>query len=237
MDDRWKPLSRTGGPVVPFAKTLTPQQLLASAPSVHRKELERHIGAGSISQIDSSEFLIHTVSKSDTIMGLSMQYGVSTTEIRALNDLHSENLATMSTLRIPNSKLATLSIDAVESHASMVRRFRVANNISDAEATFYLDDAAWNFLAAHRQLKIDMEFEASALTSGSTANGTTCKPTVPFREASTCGGESSSLLSHSEPVRRILVYSIGSKSQEIFVYNGRIFFRRLAVVHLMASLS
>jgi LysM repeat protein len=164
MDDRWKPLSRTGGTVVPFAKTLTPQQLLAAAPP-EPSSLRRHADGGSAHAAGTSSapgFISHQVSKSDTLLGLAFKYGVTVSEIRLANDLPSENLATTPTLRIPVSGTTRAPVGAAESRAAQVRKFRVLQGVSEAEASYYIDEANGDYAAAELQLRRDLAFEKSS---------------------------------------------------------------------------
>lgn len=170
MDDRWKPLSRTGGPVAPFAKTMTVEQLLAAAPASPVGSRAVKTGRGAESEPtapDESGTVLHTVTRSDTLMGVALRYGVSVAELRLANDLPSgtENLATTPVLRIPSApakRLAEAGGAKAESHAALSRRLRVTHNLAEPEAEYYLTEAGWDYAAAEAALRRDLAFERTA---------------------------------------------------------------------------
>ena len=173
MDDRWKPLSKTGGPVTPFAKTMTVEELLAAAPSSPvGSRTGRGRGGEDVSwekgpDPDASGAVLHTVSKSDTLMGIALRYGISVAELRLANDIPSgtENLAATPILRIPaapSKRIAEAGGAKRESQAALSRRLRVTHSLSDAEALYYLTEADWDYGAAEAALKTDLAFENSA---------------------------------------------------------------------------
>ena len=169
MDDRWKPLSRTGGQVAPFAVTMTIDQLLAAAPTSPARSRER-IGTEGGSKDAAGvgdQYIVHNVTKSDTLMGIALRYGVSIAELRFVNDIPSgtDNLATSPVLRIPttHSRGDQPSRNAEkESHAALSRRFRVTNGVSESEAAYYLGEASWDYELAERTLRADLAFEKTA---------------------------------------------------------------------------
>jgi len=89
-------------------------------------------------------FVMHAVTPRDTLMGLSLKYGVSVAELRRLNDLPTENISMLRTLKVRPALAGGSGAGDEESRASKLRRFRVSNGIPEEEATFYLDDAGWD---------------------------------------------------------------------------------------------
>lgn len=134
MAGRWALLSR-----VP--QTASTIDYTASAPPLPPADLTTD--ALSADAPPPPPFILHTLARSDTLIGLSFKYRVSEHDIRRLNDLPSDNLFTGGpTLRIPTSAMprgmsAREAVPA-DTRAAVLRRFRVENGLEDSEARFYL---------------------------------------------------------------------------------------------------
>ena len=118
-------------------------------------------------------FITHVVTRSDSIEGLCLQYKISKATLRQLNDLPSDNIHTVASLRIPFAGAATLPADTVpkpESHASILRRFKVTHGLADGEARYYLDDSDYDEGKAAAVLRGHLAEEARA-ASGAGVGG------------------------------------------------------------------
>lgn len=137
-------------------------------------------------------FLVHTVEKRDTLMGLSLRYGVTITDIRVANDLPSENIAFLKTLRIPvrGGKAAAAAVPRApvgerDSERSLIRRLAVTHRLSEAEAKYYLEEAAWDYDAAEREFLKEASFEAAhAGDAAAAVAAATVVPAAPAASSS-----------------------------------------------------
>ena len=117
--------------------------------------------------------LLHTLSPSDTLMGLSLKYGCSEHAIRLANDLPSSgNLGGIKTLRIP-ARGAPLRPppDEGASQRALLRAFRAATGLSEPEAKYYLGEVEWDLPRAQALLR---EHEAAETASGGGGRGRAC---------------------------------------------------------------
>ena len=97
-----------------------------------------------------------------------MKYKISKATLRQVNDLPSDNIHTVKTLRKPLPGRADIGgvaapVERAESHASILRRFRIKHGLAEAEARYYLDSANYDEASAAAELKADLAFEASKL--------------------------------------------------------------------------
>jgi LysM repeat protein len=139
-------------------------------------------------------FILHQVQRSDTIDGLAFRYRVTKGEIRLANDLPSDNIHTCSVLKIPRGALPPLQAvrDPGDTRSMILRRFRVAHGISEAEARFYLDDAGYDEAKAAAVLASDLAFERShAGAAQAAANGATIVSRVDAASAAAAAARSS----------------------------------------------
>ena len=122
---------------------------------------------------------IHTLEKRDTLLGLSLKYGVSVSELKLANDIPftSDNLHSCGpTLRIPLGGKSEIgdghSIQTKEeSDRAILRRFRVTHNLEEAEAKYYLSLCNNDFEKATIELQNDLNIEAKLKTTiGSNLN-------------------------------------------------------------------
>ena len=175
------------------------------------------------------EYRIHTVDKRDTLLGLSLKYGISQDAIRRCNDMPTDNLATFKTLQIPLTKeyKMKLPVGEGESHAAMLRKFRVTNDLSEPEARAYLELAEWNLEQAQAFYVKDVAFErahgadlnaflaeATAPTAVSTQSSTQPLNADAF-EIDPAAGEETALLDSKEPVRSSGVQLGGGMTQPV----------------------
>jgi hypothetical protein len=124
--------------------------------------------------------IVHALLPSDTLQGLAFRYHVTPAEIRLLNDLPSDNLATCGReLRIPVGARAPLPTtrDAPDPRAATLRAFRVSHRLSEPEARYYLEDAGWDSGLAAAALAQDLAFETrNPGAVGALVAGATVKP-------------------------------------------------------------
>lgn len=78
--------------------------------SVNNIDNARKISAGQTLQIPSSDGLLHTVSKNETIAGIAAQYKVSVTTVLDANDLTQESLSVGQRLFIPGASLSVYEL-------------------------------------------------------------------------------------------------------------------------------
>lgn len=141
-------------------KSLTYEDMLAPAPALPRSNREQLQG----DPLDESlRFILHPVSKSDTLMGLAMKYKTTAATIQALNDLPTSNLGFLTTVKVPRPAdgAVRVPIGTAESEAAQLRRFRVENHTTETEARFYLEEAGWCFESALQQFKEDSAIPAA----------------------------------------------------------------------------
>jgi LysM repeat protein len=139
-------------------------------------------------------YKLHVVDKRDTLMGLSLKYGISADIIRRANDLPTDNLSTMRELRIPLSTDSNV-LDPKGSETSknaMIRRFRVANDLTEAEARAYLSIADWNYEQAQKEFGQGEAFEAASARPGPVASN---PANIPASGESDAASDSMPLLS------------------------------------------
>jgi LysM repeat protein len=178
MDSAWAALSRL--PAAPGSrkpKIMTAAEMVAPLPAPRREDVAAPALPPTSSSSSSSEegadptrvppppppFFEHAVQRSDTLMGLSLKYRVSIPELKRLNDLHSDNLATTPILRIPcgpdAAKLAVPAPAPPDSERALVRRFKLTHDVGEEEARYYLSSSSFDYEAATRALQADLDFE------------------------------------------------------------------------------
>jgi len=189
-------------------KIMTAKDLLAPA----GKEPSYRIETSNRVLNTNTEVQIHTIEKRDTLLGLSLKYGVSVSELKLANDIPftSDNLHSCGpTLRIPlggKSEIGDGKTNETkeESDRAILRRFRVTHNLEEAEAKYYLSLCDNDFEKATIELKNDLNVEAklklktsigsSNLNSSNSISGTIV-PRKMSVESSTTKSLSSSLWS------------------------------------------
>lgn len=134
-------------------------------------------------------------------MAISLRYGISVADLKLVNNLPTENLAAVRTLKIPRDRARVVIAPATTSEdgkSAKVRRLialaigRVpGERLSESEARFYLEDAAWDVDGALAAWRRDDDFDAatggaasraaSAVAAGPAAAGSMAAviPTAP----------------------------------------------------------
>lgn len=116
-----------------------------------------------------NEFELHKIEKRDTLLGLSLKYGVAVSELKLANDIPftSDNLHSCGpTLRIPvggKSGFGTATVSSEnkeESERALLRRFRVTHGLEEAEAKYYLSIGEGDFEKATKELQNDLNIES-----------------------------------------------------------------------------
>lgn len=194
MDSSWEALSHLPKHYVEPFKTMTMSEMLAPLPR-DRAEVETSSAGGaqqaasqfgpSATTIDDNtpHYVDHKVTKSDTLFGLSLKYGVPINTIKQMNDLHSDNIATVGVLRIPVGKvLSAPAGTGKESERAILRRFRNTHGVTEAEAKYYLSEHAFNYDKATDELQRDLAFERQ---SGAAVEMVTAAAAVPTRSRAT----------------------------------------------------
>ena len=136
-------------------------------------------GGGAPRSAQPPRFIEHRLEKRDTLLGLSLRYGVSAAELRLANDMpqSSDNLSACGpTLRVPAAASGRAGAPSgrpaapeAESARAVLRRFRVAHALLEAEAKYYLSLCDGDFDAASRELAQDLEVERRLGGSGAAA--------------------------------------------------------------------
>jgi len=111
----------------------------------------------------------HRVTTLDTLLGLSLKYGVSVDLIKQANRMGSESVFQYKFLDIPNpTKLPSQEeIEADQKNLPkegkegiMISRFlRMASSKDEAEARFYLEECGWDVNKAVKMREDDLEWE------------------------------------------------------------------------------
>jgi hypothetical protein len=117
-----------------------------------------------------TEFQLHKIEKRDTLLGLSLKYGVAVSELKLANDIPftSDNLHSCGpTLRIPMGGKSAFGAGASppsenkeESERAVLRRFRVTHGLEEAEAKYYLSIGDGDFEKATKELQHDLSVES-----------------------------------------------------------------------------
>ena len=125
-----------------------------------------------------NEFELHKIEKRDTLLGLSLKYGVAVSELKLANDIPftSDNLHSCGpTLRIPvggKSGFGTATVSSEnkeESERALLRRFRVTHGLEEAEAKYYLSIGEGDFEKATKELQNDLNIESKLGGGGGSA--------------------------------------------------------------------
>lgn len=125
-----------------------------------------------------NEYELHKIEKRDTLLGLSLKYGVAVSELKLANDIPftSDNLHSCGpTLRIPvggKSGFGTATVSSEnkeESERAILRRFRVTHGLEEAEAKYYLSIGEGDFEKATKELQNDLNIESKLGGGGGSA--------------------------------------------------------------------
>lgn len=108
-------------------------------------------------------YIEHTVTKSDTLFGLSLKYGIHISEIKLLNDLATDNISYLKYLKIPQGKhrqpVLPDKSNLPDSKRTLLRKFKNTYNVSEKEAKYYLDMVDYNYDEAVKEYEQDLQFE------------------------------------------------------------------------------
>ena len=158
-------------------------------------------------------FITHALLPSDTLQGLAFRYHVTAAEIRLINDLPSDNLATCGReLRIPLGARAPLPTvrEAPDPRAAALRAFRVAHRLSEPEARYYLEDSGFDPALAAAALARDLELERRHPGAvGALVAGATVKPPVGAGPPPGAPVAAASSSSSSSGLMRSLLRAVG----------------------------
>lgn len=200
MDGPWRALSHSASGMPHAPRPAQAHDFRAAAPQERTHVPDAPLADANGEGHSPPPFIVHTVLKSDTLQGLAFKFACTVTEIRLANDLPTDNLATCATLRIPAGARAPLPArrEEPDTRAAVLRRFRVANRVSESEARYYLEDAEWDEVKAALAIKQDLEFErqnAPAMNAALAAAdvGAHHQPQRPASVTSTGTGKSFSL--------------------------------------------
>jgi LysM repeat protein len=109
----------------------------------------------------------HFVKKTDTLIGIAMQYGITKAQlIQANKGLSNDNLYAYYDIKIPIDR-DQVTVEAKEpSEEEKLRernrtlaRFRRNQNVGEAEARYYLSEADFDYMKAVKERQLDLEFE------------------------------------------------------------------------------
>ncbi|KAL4429915.1 hypothetical protein ABPG74_000281 [Tetrahymena malaccensis] len=121
----------------------------------------------SIQPQNNSEFIIHKILPTDTLLGISIQYQVSEHRIKVANDLHSDEIYYKKELKIPNpqaNNLSNLQIDPIKAQQDQLVFFFKTKILKGKDqqtkvARIYLEAADWDINQAEQDYKEDLEAE------------------------------------------------------------------------------
>jgi len=150
-------------------KIMTAKDLLAPA-GKEPYTSPRADASNRVSLSNVTEFQLHKIEKRDTLLGLSLKYGVAVSELKLANDIPftSDNLHSCGpTLRIPMGGKSAFGAGASppsenkeESERAVLRRFRVTHGLEEAEAKYYLSIGDGDFEKATKELQHDLSVES-----------------------------------------------------------------------------
>jgi LysM repeat protein len=112
-------------------------------------------------------FIKHFVNKNDTLIGISMRYGITKVQlIRANQGLAHDNLYAFYDVKIPIDrenitieKKEETEEDRQRERNKSIARFRRSQNVGEAEARFYLSENEFDVSKAIKERQADVEFE------------------------------------------------------------------------------
>jgi LysM repeat protein len=113
--------------------------------------------------VADDDFIYHPIdSRKDTLMGLSLKYGVSVSELRLVNNLPTENIGMLRELRIPKgtARVRPTATGVEDSRRSKLRKLQVEHGLSAEEATYYLEASGFDYTGAVAALRDDEAFDA-----------------------------------------------------------------------------
>eukprot|EP00698_Gefionella_okellyi_P008548 TRINITY_DN2123_c0_g1_i1.p1 TRINITY_DN2123_c0_g1~~TRINITY_DN2123_c0_g1_i1.p1 ORF type:complete len:286 (-),score=51.52 TRINITY_DN2123_c0_g1_i1:709-1566(-) len=146
---------------------------------------EPTIGNSAVSQMDAefveydpaTGFVLHTVTDTDTLVGLALKYHVSTQDIRSHNKLFGDNVFSRKKLIMPTKvaparvieELAQASANAragivspqerVRKQLTLIESFRITMGCTEQEAKYYMQVSNYSMDKACRLLKEDRDWE------------------------------------------------------------------------------
>lgn len=201
-DGRWTHLGHMAGSAPrPPPHATSYAQLRAPAPpepGVDAPRLPARPGAAEIAAATGiaaatdDDFIYHPVDRRDSLMALSLRYGVPVADLKMLNNLPTENLAAVRTLRIPRDRARVVIAPtgaSADDHGAKIRRLIAlaigrmpGERLSEPEARFYLEDAGWDVDAALAAWRRDEDFDAS--TGGAASRAASAAAAGPAVAAS-----------------------------------------------------
>ena len=186
-------LSHSAGGAPRAPRTQSARDYLAPAPSEQRDDAQQPQHSDGTASVGKGgeplpPFVLHTVTRSDTIDGLAFKYRVTKSEIKLLNDLPSDNIHTCSVLKIPQGPRAPLPSAREaqgDTKAAVLRRFRVTHGLDESEARYYLEEASYDEKLAEEALKADLAFERQ---NAAAVNAAVSNATINLPSGSSRGG-------------------------------------------------
>jgi len=118
-------------------------------------------------QLPENGIVTHMVLNIDTIQGLALKYGTTSEEIKRLNKLRSDDIFTRSSILIPATRMPDfedIDLETMEKllEQRLLTRFkRHLGLVDDEEARYYLEATNFDFTAAVRDYRGDMDWESS----------------------------------------------------------------------------
>jgi len=109
------------------------------------------------------DFFVHIIEKGDTLVGLSLKYGVQVDVLARINFLNKSNFHQIShikQLKIPtNGKTISPQVLRTPTKQEITNEFARKNKLNADEARYYLEDNNWDIEAATKELEKDEEWE------------------------------------------------------------------------------
>jgi len=108
------------------------------------------------------EFYHHVIEDADTLVGISLKYGVSIASLQRVNRLHGHQIMALKELLIPLTESVTIPTKkAPDTKAEIMKEFKKKTKCEQEEAIYYMDLSGYNLEAALKEWEEDSSFEKS----------------------------------------------------------------------------
>lgn len=152
------------------------------------EEIEQERARNELPISKDGQFYVHEVESGDTLVGVSLKYGVSKQDIRRVNKMMDDNIITRKTIMIPRSENApTPEVERRTDRRASIREFKkkVNQQCADEEVEFYLAEADNNIDIAVEKYKEDVGWEKNRSSIRSSSSTLPSAPNAYEQEKST----------------------------------------------------
>mmetsp|Transcript_8777 Transcript_8777/g.36479 ORF Transcript_8777/g.36479 Transcript_8777/m.36479 type:complete len:277 (+) Transcript_8777:103-933(+) len=144
----------------------------SSPPVLHAKSLEYNEDLGKGENVQSlavegeqSNFVMHTVTKFDTLMGIALRYDSKPERILKFNNLYNEQgIHERGFIFIPNADATSITFAPAappDLRAGKLEQFCARANCRKEVARFYMEDNDWDLDQAMAEWKADLDWNAA----------------------------------------------------------------------------